>query len=90
MAKGLIEGQAICLGEGADLEKRRGTDASLGNINNAADGDLIGCIVDCLEVSDHVLNFHAGVEVHAPNDLIRNIVSDQFLFQETGLGVGTV
>ena len=63
------------------------TDTALRNVNDSLYRHIIPAVVYGLQISQNILDFSAGIEVHASYHVIRNSFGDHLLFQHTGLGI---
>ena len=78
-------------GSGADkLTYRRVPDSPGGIIDDSLQGLLVVRVHDQAEVRDHVLDLFPLVKRQTAVNLVRDAPLSQRLFQDTGLGVGTI
>ena len=67
-----------------------GADAPLGDVDDAADGDVIAAVVDGLEIGQDVLDLAAGIEIGAADHVVGDGAQDEALLEKAGLGVCAV
>ena len=73
-----------------DLLDRGGTDAAARCVDDALDAHLVGRVHDHLEVSHDVADLGAVEESRATHDLVGHARTQEHIFENTRLGVGTI
>ena len=84
------EGDVTAEGIIGDPADRCLADPALGNVQDAARGDLVTAVVHRLEVGDHIPDFPAVVEIGSAHHIVGDRLEDKALFKGTGLRVGPV
>ena len=88
--QGFIKTDAIFQSVILNPGQRCGSHPSFGNIDNALHSQVIQAVIHGFQVSQHILYFPAGIEIHTAHQLIRNIGSYHLLLEQAGLGIGSV
>ena len=65
-------------------------DSAFWNVNDSFGRDIIHAIFNGTQISKNILDLLALVKVDGTNDAVGDIVIDQLLLEDTGLGVGAV
>ena len=86
----LIERGLLLCGDGLGLVHGGLSDLAGGHVDNAAEPQIVGGIVDDAQVCQHILDLCTVEELHTAVNFVRYAVALERIFQRVGLGVHTV
>ncbi|CAM3267437.1 hypothetical protein SPAN111604_13995 [Sphingomonas antarctica] len=75
------QGDALRAGQCLDAGEGLVSEAALGLIDDAFEGEVVGRLVDQAEVGQRVADFGAFVEAEAPDDAIRHADGDEAVLE---------
>ena len=86
----LIEGDVILHRQVLGLIHGGSTDLAGGRVDNAAQAQIIGRVINEAEIGQHILHFGAVEELCAAHHLVGHAVAAESVFQSVGLGVHAI
>ena len=65
-------------------------DSSFRNIDNPADAQVVKPVIDGAQIGKQIFDFPALIEIDSPHNAVGDIIHNQFLLKDAGLGIGAV